>query len=83
MRVVELGGFEIVAGALEVALRNHVDAPGILGALELALGGGDLHLGEVGVLAALEDRAAHFDGLAVEGGLGARERGALALVFIE
>ena len=82
VRVVELGGFEIVAGALEVALRNHVDAPGILGALELAFGGRDLHLGEVGVLAALEDRAPHFDGLAVERGVGARERRALLLVFI-
>ena len=82
MRVVELGGFEIVACALEVALRNHMDVPGVLGALELALGGGDLHLGEVGVLAALENRAPDFDGLAIERRLGARERGALAFIFI-
>ena len=82
VRVVELGGFEIVARALEVALRDHVDVPGVLGALEFALGGGDLHLGEVAVLAALEDRAPDFDGLAIEGGLGARQAGALALVFI-
>ena len=66
MRVVELGGFQVVARALEVALRDHMDVPGILGALELALRGGDLHLGEVGVLAALENRAPDFDGLAIE-----------------
>ena len=80
--VIELGGFEVVASTLEVALRNHVDAPGILRALELAFGGGDLDLGEVGVLAALEDLAPHFDGLAVERGIGARERRALLLVLI-
>ena len=82
VRVVELGGLEIVARALEVAFRNHVDVPGVLRALELAFGGGDRHLGEIAVLAALEDLAPHFDDLAVEGGVGAREAGAFPFVFI-
>jgi hypothetical protein len=82
VRVIQLRRLEIVAGALEVALRDHVDAPGLLGAGELAFRRGDLHLGEIGVLAALQDRAPHLDGLAIEGGLGACERRALPLVFI-
>jgi hypothetical protein len=82
MRVVELGGLEIVARALEVALRDHVDAPGVLRALELAFGRDDLHFRKIAVLAAFQYLAADFDGLAIESGIGAGEPGALAIEFV-
>jgi hypothetical protein len=82
MGIVELGGLEIVLGALEVPFGNHVDAPGLFGALELAFGRGDLHTGQVAVLAALEDLAAHLDGLSREVGLDAVQRGAFPIELI-
>jgi hypothetical protein len=82
VRIVQLGGLELVPGALEVTLRDDMNAPGFLGALELAFGRSDLHLGQVAVLAALENLAAYFDGLAIEVRFHAGQRGALALVFI-
>jgi len=83
VRVVELRCLEVVLSAFVVAFGDHVDVPGVLRSLVLALGGGDVHLGEVRVLAALQHLAAHFDDLAVEGRVGADQGGAFALVFVE
>ena len=59
-----------------------MDVPGILRALEFALGGRDGDFRQIAVLAALEDRPPDFDGLLIERGVGAREAGAFAIVFV-
>src|SRR6187402_867610 len=82
MRVIELGGFEIVACALKVALRDYMDAPRVLCAFEFAFGGGDLNLGEIAVLAALQYLTPDLDRLAGEGGVGARQACPFPLIFI-
>src|SRR5688572_28804084 len=81
MVVGELGRLAIVFGGFQVALGYGALLEGPLGTLVLALGGTDLHVGEVGRFLGREPLPADLDRLALQCRVEAFERRALALEF--
>ena len=82
MVIGKLCGLARILGGLEIALGDRALVKSPLRALVLALGGADLHVGEVGCFLGRKLLAADLDRLALQRGVEALERRALALEFI-